>query len=473
MQVCLGIDVACRAHHRASLAGEAGEFAWSGWRFRTTPAELEALWAKIPDGARVTVIMEPTRNAWVPLAGWLTARGATVVLVHPERSADLRDYYAKHTKTDRLDSRMLARLPLLHPEGLEPLDGLGPADGFKRAVRCRSSLIQRRQSCCQRLDALIELLGPAYADAIGTGDYPGTALTVLERYGDPRKLRRLGQRRLTELVIRVSRGHWREDKADELLAAASEALTLWAAGGLDFAGLAADLAAEIRVIRALDTEISRLDTRISELYDQADPAGIVLSVPGLGITVAAGILARFGDLDRFANLAGVRSYTGIVPKIDQSGNSSGRGGLTKAGDPGLRRALYLAAEHARRADPQLAAKYYRLVTEAGKHHESAVCSVAAVLATRIAGCWRRRETYVLRDVGGQPVSETEGRAIIAERYAVPAEIRQARRQTTKAKTLKQRTGQRKKESTAAAPATSPSSPQPTHHNRIARTLDNS
>jgi transposase len=467
VEVWLGIDVACRAHHRASLARETGEFAWSGWRFRTTPAEMEALWAKIPDGAQVTVIMEPTRNAWVPLAGWMKARGATVVLVHPERSADLRDYYAKHTKTDRLDSRMLARLPLLHPEGLEPLDGLGPADGFKRAVRCRSSLIQRRQSCCQRLDALIELLGPAYAGAIGTGDYPGTALTVLERYGDPRKLRRLGQRRLTELVIRASRGHWREDKADELLAAASEALTLWAAGGLDFAGLAADLAAEIRVIRALDTEISRLDTRISELYDQADPAGIVLSVPGLGITLAAGILARFGNLDRFANLSGVRSYTGIVPKIDQSGNTHGHGGLTKAGDPGLRRALYLAAEHARRVDPQLAAKYCRLVTEAGKHHESAVCSIAAVLATRIAGCWRRREPYVLRDVGGRPISEPEGRAIIAERYTVSDETRQARRQTTKAKTLKQRTGQRKKASTAAAPATSPSSPQPTHRNNAA------
>lgn len=268
-------------------------------------------------------------------------------------------------------------------------------------------------------------------------------------------LRRLGHRRLTELVIRVSHGHWREDKASELLAAASESLALWAGGGLDFAGMAADLAAEIRVIHALDTEITRLDTRISELYHQADPAGIVLSVPGLGTTLAAGILARFGDLDRFANLAGVRSYTGIVPKTSQSGNSNGHGGLTKAGDPGLRRALYLAAEHARRADPQLAAKYYRLVTQDCRHHESAVCSIAAVIATRIAGCWRRRETYILRDIDGQPISAPEGRAIIAERYTVPAETRQARRQTTRAKTLKQRTGQRTKKPTAAAPATHP------------------
>jgi transposase len=62
----------------------------------------------VPDGAQVQVILEPTRNAWVPLAAWLTARGAEVVLVAPEQSADLRDYYNKHTKTD-----LLTELPRL------------------------------------------------------------------------------------------------------------------------------------------------------------------------------------------------------------------------------------------------------------------------------------------------------------------------------------------------------------------------
>ena len=126
-EVRLGIDVACRADHWASLADERGEFIWSSWKFRTTTTDLERLWAKIPDGASVTVILEPTRNAWVPLSAWLQARGATVILVPPEQSADLRDYYNKHTKTDRLDSRVLARLPLLHPEGLRGIDNLGPA----------------------------------------------------------------------------------------------------------------------------------------------------------------------------------------------------------------------------------------------------------------------------------------------------------------------------------------------------------
>src|SRR5579871_1662311 len=134
VQLTLGIDVACRAAHQASLADESGQFAWSGRRFRTTPANLQELWDLVPDGAGVTVVMEPTRNAWVPLAAWFRRHGATVIMVPPEQSADLRDYYSKHVKSDRLDSRLLARLPMLHPDGLRPAEGLGPADPLRRAV---------------------------------------------------------------------------------------------------------------------------------------------------------------------------------------------------------------------------------------------------------------------------------------------------------------------------------------------------
>ena len=125
-QMTLGIDVACRAAHQASLADERGKFAWTGRRFRTTAADLERLWALVPAAATVTVVMEPTRNAWVPLAAWFRRRGAAVILVPPEQSADLREYYSKHAKSDHLDSRMLARLPLLHTDGLHPAEGLGP-----------------------------------------------------------------------------------------------------------------------------------------------------------------------------------------------------------------------------------------------------------------------------------------------------------------------------------------------------------
>jgi len=400
--------------------------------------------------------MEPTRNAWVPLAAWLQARGAKVVVVPPEQSADLRDYYNKHAKTDRLDSRVLARMPLLHPEGLREIDSLGPASPLKRAVRHRSSIQKRRASAMLRLDSLVELLGPGWADALGSGEYSKAALAVLERYADPRALKRLGRKRLSVLLIRTSRGQFREAKAEEILAAAEETIELWAAGGLDFTELAEDIAAEVRLIKALEAELAAIEDRIEALYDETDPGGIVLSAPGLGITLAAGILGRTGDLNRFANLPGARSFTGLVPKIDRSGNSEGHGGPTKAGDPGLRQALYLAADQARKVDPTLAARYHRLVVERGKHHVSALCSIAPVLMTRIAACWRNGERYVLRDVDGREITEAEGRAICSERYQIPPEVRAARRRTADAKVLKQRTSRRRKESTKAAPASGPS-----------------
>jgi hypothetical protein len=83
---------ASTAAHQVSLADEQGRFIWTGRRFHTTPQDLARLWNMLPDGtdpAEVLVVMEPTRNAWVPLAAWFRRRGADVVLVPPERSADL------------------------------------------------------------------------------------------------------------------------------------------------------------------------------------------------------------------------------------------------------------------------------------------------------------------------------------------------------------------------------------------------
>jgi transposase len=130
----------------------------------------------------------------------------------------------------------------------------------------------------------------------------------LEKYADPRALKRLGRPRLAALLIRSSSGLWREDKADELLAMAAETLALWSGGGIDFAELAHDIASEVRVLRSLDDEIAAADKRIAVLYDEADPKGIVASAPGIGPVLSAAILGNAGDFNRFANLAGVRSW---------------------------------------------------------------------------------------------------------------------------------------------------------------------
>jgi transposase len=449
----LGIDIACRAAHQVSLADEQGRFLWTGRRFRTTPQELARLWSMLPEGtdpADVLVVMEPTRNAWVPLAAWFRRQGAEVVMVPPERSADLRRYYAKHAKTDQLDSRMLARLPMLHPDGLYAEQGLGPGDALKRAAKLHSTLTHRRSQSLSRLDALLEILGPAWHTAIGADLANRTPLKFLAAgYADPHVVKRLGRARLDRFCYRHSRGAWGEPHADALLAAAHQTLQLWAGGELDYPDLAEDIAIEARLALQLTEEIKELDERTALLLRAADPAGILISAPGVAAITAAAILGRLGDPNRFDSLAGARSFSGLVPILDSSGLNGRHGGPTKRGDAVLRQALFMAAGQARRIDPTLAAKYHRLMVDAGKHHNSAMCHIATTLLTRIIACWRAGQPYQLRDVDGTPVTIDQARAIIAHRYTIPKDLR-ARRTTTH-----KGTDRRSKES-RSAPSTGPS-----------------
>jgi transposase len=437
----LGIDLACRAAHQASLARADGTFVWSGRKFFTRTSELEDLWSKLALNRRdtLTVVLEPTRNAWVPIAAWFRRRNAQIVMVPTSQSSDLRAYYAKHTKNDRLDSRLLARLPLLHPDGLHEHAGLGPGEPLRRAVKVRSSLVKRRTAVYQRIDAQLEMLGPAWHEVLGSS-FGKCALALLTRYADPRDLQRLGHARLARFLIRHSRGAWREAHATALLAAARESIALWGPDGLDFAELAADIAVEAEQAAALTEQIEDLEERIAGYYEAVDPDGIVASAPGVGPVNSSVIAGRLGDIHRFRDLAAVRSYSGMVPKVNQSGQSEHHGGLAKTGDSLLREALFSAADTARRIDPQLAAKYARLINS-DHHHDSAICHIATTLLTRIAACWRAGTPYVLRDLDGTPITPEQGKVIVTGRFVVE------RRKNT-------RTGREQKES-PGAPASRP------------------
>jgi len=450
-QLRLGVDIACRAAHQASLADEAGRFMWSGRKFRTDPEALERLWVSLPSDAEITVIMEPTRNAWVPLASWFKRKGAKVVMVPSEQSADLRDYYSKHTKSDRLDSRILARLPLLHPEGLYVHEHLGPAEPLRRATRLRSSLVKRRSTIVARIDALLEILGPQWHLAFDGELARTTPLRFLAAgYGDPYLVRRLGRARLIRFVHRHSHGKHDARYADAILAAATQTLELWG-DEIDYGELADDLAVEARLALALSAEIKELEQRITVMLRALDPNDILRSVPGVGAVNAAQILGRLSDPNRFRSLAGVRSFSGLVPSLDASGHNGRHGRPTKSGDALLREALFMSADAARKIDPTLAQRYHRLMTVTGKHHNSALCNIAPTLLTRIVSCWRSCEPYVIRDLDGTVLTPDEGRKVVSSRYSVSAELRAQRRTSNKP----ERTGRRSKES-LGAPSPGPS-----------------
>lgn len=323
----------------------------------------------------------------------------------------------------------------------------GLAEPLRRAVKVRASMVKRRTAVFQRLDAQIELLGPAWYDALGS-NYGKAALAVLARYADPHALVRLGQARLTRFLIRHSRGAWRDDHAQALLTAAKQSIELWGTDGIDFAELAADIAVEAEQAQVLTEQIEDLDERTANLYTETDPTGIVASAPGVGPVTSAIITGRIGDPHRFHSLAAIRAYSGLVPKVAQSGQSHHQHGLTKAGDPLLREALFQAADQARKTDPQLAAKYKRLM-ETQRHHDSAICHIATTLLTRIATCWRTGEHYILRDTNGRVITPDQGRQIVRDHHKVDRQTRTNAANTRQSQHRKAKTSRESQESPSA------------------------
>jgi transposase len=89
------------------------------------------------------------------------------------------------------------------------------------------------------------------------------------------------------------------------------------------------------------------------IEEQAQP---LMTIPGVGITVAMGLLAAIGGICRFPSPGQLASYFGLVPRVSQSAGRCHHGRITKAG-PGYGR----SASAARWAEAVLPATLCRRV----------------------------------------------------------------------------------------------------------------
>jgi hypothetical protein len=252
---------------------------------------------------------------------------------------------------------------------------------------------------------------------------------VLERYPDPHALVAVGRTRLQRLLATASAGQQGAARATHWLAAARAALELYGDHpAVAFQDLAAEVQTEVRLLRATQAELAAHATQREACYRQVDPAALARSLPGLATIGGPALIATMGPAQRFANPAKFRSFTGLAPKASETGQTDRKGQpITKAGNRLLRTTLVRAADHARRQDPQLARIYWTQMVQRGKDHLGAVCVVAAHLAERAWTVMDRGTPYVICDTDATPVTPAQAKAIIADHWTVPEQVRQWRR----------------------------------------------
>jgi transposase len=163
----------------------------------------------------------------------------------------------------------------------------------------------------------------------------------------------------------------------------------------------------IRTLEEAEERLAELDRQIEELAQKPiyqTPVRYLRCLKGIDTLNALTLLAEIQDFDRFRQATGFMNFTGLTGSEYSSGDRIVRGGITKVGNPHVRRALVEAAWHARRphtlslklrdrrrgcppeilaiahrAQDRLHRKFWRLVQK-GKPSQVAVVACARELA---------------------------------------------------------------------------------------------
>ena len=151
------------------------------------------------------------------------------------------------------------------------------------------------------------------------------------------------------------------------------------------------------VLARLEEEIASVKRQIAHHIDQ-HPAlrtqrDLIVSIPGMGATTAATVLGELLDIQRFTSARQVAAFSGVVPRIRQSGTSvRSRGPIARTGSSRLRKALYFPALAAIRHNPTLR-RFAARLRAAGKPPMLIVAAVMRKLIHQIYGVLRSRRAF--------------------------------------------------------------------------------
>jgi transposase len=137
----------------------------------------------------------------------------------------------------------------------------------------------------------------------------------------------------------------------------------------------------VGMIDELDRQIGEIDRELRQLGADHRYIPLLQTVPGVAWVLGYTIAAEIGDIGRFASPAKLCGYTGLCPRVYQSGNTDRRGPLTHAGPKYLRWALIEAAQHACRHE-LYRDRYQRNKQRLGKQRGAKVAQVD--IARRLA-----------------------------------------------------------------------------------------
>ena len=335
--IYVGIDIA-KLNHFASAVNSDGEVLVEPFKFSNDNDGFCLFVSKLNSFSKDELIigLESTAHYGNNLVEFLFSKGYRFCVLNPLQTSAMRKNNVRKTKTDRVDTFVIAKTLMMNPHRLfekQDLDTLH----LKNLCRFRQSLMKKRTTCKIKLTSFVDQAFPEL-QYFFSGIHHKSVYALLKEAPSPEQIASMHMTHLANLLRVASHGHFKKDKAQELRALAQKSV------GSNDSSISIQITQTIEQIELLNSQLDNVEAQIADIALSLD--SVIMTIPGMSTLEAGMILGEIGDIHRFSNPSKLLAFAGLDPTVCQSGKfNASHTRMSKRGSRILRYALVYSAHN--------------------------------------------------------------------------------------------------------------------------------
>ena len=351
-----GIDVS-KGKSMVSVLRPFGEVVAKPFSIGHTGSELKELadYLKSLDG-ETRVVMEHTGRYYEPVARFLHDEGVFVSAVNPKLIKDYGNNTLRKVKTDKADSRKIARYGI---DNWAELRQHTPMD----TIRMQLKTLNRQQSLYTKTKTmmknnLIALLDQTYPGVNALFDSPvredGSQKWVdfATTYWHVDCVRKLSLNAFVDHYqkwCKRRKYNFSQSKAVEIYEASKEIVSVLPKD--DLTKLIVKQAVE--QLNMASQTVEQLRAMMNEAASKLPEYPIVMAMKGVGRSLGPQLMAEIGDVSRFTHKGAITAFAGVDPGVNESGSYEQKSvPASKRGSGTLRKTLFQVMDALIKTKPQ-------------------------------------------------------------------------------------------------------------------------
>lgn len=334
--IYIGIDVAKKSHF-ASAVNSDGEVLIKPFSFSNSDEGFNLLLSKIKDfpSDDCLVGLESTGHYSDTIVSFLYSKGFNIGIINPIQTDSLRSSNIRKTKNDKIDTFLIAQCLILHKYTSFTHSDFNILK-LRTLSRFRFDIVQSRSRFKTQLTGCVDLIFPELATFFNGNLHSKSAYAILIKYTSPSHISKARIDSITKVLSTASRGRYSSNEAIRLKLLSTKSI------GIDNPAMCIQIQFLINQIKLLDEQIEAIEKEIQLIMDELKSP--ILSIPGIGYTLASMIISEIGDISKFSSPKKLLAYAGLDPSVKQSGNFNATSTkISKRGSKHLRYAIHTAA----------------------------------------------------------------------------------------------------------------------------------